>query len=242
LNRAQQDLYIPKEVWSQEFALACAELGYHDSNDGQKALNHVWLMKEKDTAVFRDVGSKMPEVTITRRASPYLKNLLRMKKEDESCPEEISGDSAGIKFEVRANSGRNYYLMYHNWAGALIVKLESIQKPDDKGLNEDENWAKTMTFRRVFDTPDAVRKSKGQKDSGIYMGETSMREVWKKEKEGEKETVHEGDTEYDGDIRTLVGIVRWKKKNMNDLPTDYFTETRTDLVITGDSVRQNPKI
>ena len=97
-----------------------------------------------------------------------------------------------------------------------------------------------MSFRRVFDTQDAVNKAKHQQDNGIYMGELAMREVLKKEKANEiAPTVHEGDCTYLGDIRTLVGVVRWKKEGMNDLPKDYFSENRTDLFLTGGSVSQN---
>ncbi len=57
-------------------------------------------------------------------------------------------------------------------------------------------------------------------------------EVLRKEKEKEiAPTVREGDCTYLGDIRTLVGVLRWKKEGMNDLPKDYFSENRTNLVL-----------
>ena len=131
--------------------------------------------------------------------------------------------------------------MYHDYAGVLIVKVESIMKPDEnKDLSDDAKWARTMKFRRVFETADAVRKARNQKDNGIYMGELAMREVLRTEKEENKApTVHEGDSEYVGDIRTLVGVVRWKKEGMGDHSKDYFSENRTDLLLTGGSVSQN---
>ena len=100
-----------------------------------------------------------------------------------------------------------------------------------------------MSFRRVFDTSDAVKKAKDQNDTGIYMGEKSLRDIWSKEKAGHVSTVHEGDCVYKGDIRTLVGVVRWQKEGMRDLPKDYFVENlRADLLITGSSICQNPKM
>jgi hypothetical protein len=239
LNRDQMEQVIAKEVWSIDFAAACSHLAWYENNSDQT--RHVWLMTAKDTAVFNVIVGKPLEVTITRRASPYLKRLLAMKKAHGSCPAEIS-DDVGIKFDVRANSGRNYYMMYHDFAGVLIVKVEGLNKPDvNSVLNEDESWAKTMTFRRVFDTKDAVTKAKGQKDNGIYMGEKAMREVWRKELEKQlAPTVHEGDCTYEGDIRTLVGVARWKKEGMDDLSQDYFVEyLRSDLLVTGSSVCQN---
>ena len=94
-----------------------------------------------------------------------------------------------------------------------------------------------------FDTSDAVKKAKDQNDNGIYMGEKSLRDIWSKEKAGHVSTVHEGDCVYKGDIRTLVGVVRWQKEGMRDLPKDYFVENlRADLLITGSSICQNPKM
>ena len=243
MNTDQKKLAIDKEVHSYDFAAACGHLGWYERNSGRNTTaDHVWLMKEKDTAIFNLIGKHL-EVTITRRPSPYLKRMVRMKREDGSWPENVSDHDIGIKFVVRANSGRNYYLMYHDVAGALMVKLENIKKPEeDKDLNEDEKWAETMSYRRVFDTADAVKKAQSQKDNGIYMGERALREVLRQEKLGNKEpTVHEGDSVYSGDIRTLLGIVRWRKEGAIDLPKDYFSENRTDLVVTGCSVCQNIK-
>jgi hypothetical protein len=241
LNKDQQELRIEKEVWSYEFAAGCAHLLWYESNRGNTASYHAWLMKEKDTAVFHSNDGHPLEVTITRRPSPLLKKLLGLKRAHGSCPVEVSDHDVEIKFEVRANSGRNYYLMYHDYAGVVMVKLEKIMKPNENDdLVDDDKWGETMSFRRVFDTPDAVNKAKHQQDNGIYMGELAMREVLRKEKANViAPTVHEGDCTYLGDIRTLVGVVRWKKEGMNDLPKDYFSENRTDLVLTGGSVSQN---
>jgi hypothetical protein len=247
LNQKQENLKIDKNKWSIDFAAACGDLAWYDTNQDKA---HVWLMKEKDTAVFNSVGKSL-HATITRRASPYLKKLLSMKKEHGSCPDEISGDNIGLNFDVRADSGRNYYLMYNEYAGVVIVKVESIQKPvedqhDQDELIEDKSWESTMTFRRVFDTPDAVKKAKGQMDDGIYMGEKSLRAIWQKERESGdsgSHTVHEGDCVYRGDIRTLVGVVRWRKESMRNYQKDYFLEyQRADLLLTGHSVCQNVKM
>jgi hypothetical protein len=238
-SRDQKEQVIAKEVWSIDFAAACSHLAWYEIN--RDHTRHVWLMPAKDTAVFNVIEGKPLEVTITRRASPYLKSLLAMKKAHGSCPAEIS-DDVEIKFDVRANSGINYYLMYHNFAGELIVKVESLKKPDvNSVLNEHDSWAKTITFRRGFDTKDAVTKAKGQKDNGIYMGEKAMREFWRKEVEMKlAPTVHQGDCTYEGDIRTQVGVARWKKEGMDDLSQDYFIEyLRTDLLVTRSSVCQN---
>ena len=253
LNEKQEKQPICSNIWSVDFAAFCGYLAWYAENQGTRASRapkDVWLMKEKDTAVF-SLAHSVLEATVIRRASPYLKRLLVAKKLHGSCPQDILPESVGIRFTVRAMSGRNYYLMYHPDAGVLMVKVESIEKPvEDKDgvtaiLNEDEKWKKTMTFRRVFDTQDAVMKAKGQKDNGKYLGEEALRKLWKEEVRTERMTYHEGDCTYEGDIRTLVGVVRWHRANTvtSELPKDYFAEyADADLVLTGDSVCQNTKM
>jgi hypothetical protein len=89
LNQDQKDLKIEKELWSYDFAAACGHLVWYESNRGNTASYHAWLMKERDTTVFHS-NDKPLEVTITRRPSPLLKKLLGMKRAHGSCPVEVS--------------------------------------------------------------------------------------------------------------------------------------------------------
>ena len=46
-----------------------------------------------------------------------------------------------------------------------------------------------------------------------------------------------------GDVRTLVGVVRWKSERAQDLAEDYFNEyLQADEVTTGADVVQNSKL
>jgi hypothetical protein len=249
LNKAQADLILPKNIWSFDFAAICGHLAWYADNRGSnKPPRQVWLMKETDTAVFTVVGppgraGSHLEATITRRASPYLTKLLDLKK-FVSASRVVK-----ITFTVRCYSGRNFYLMYDSFAGVVIVHVENIVRPqvDTTGnVDEDEKWKETIEFRRVFDTRDAAVKSKEQSSmlqkSHTYMGEAYFRKLLKEETENGTETFHLGDSTYMGDIRTLVGVVRWQKADQTDLPRDYFTEyAEADLFNTGESVHQNPK-
>jgi hypothetical protein len=78
--------------------------------------------------------------------------------------------------------------MHHDFAGEVMVELE----PDEnKDLGDDDKWGKTMLFRRVFGTLEAVKIAQDQQDNGIYIGELAMPEVLRKEKEKEiAPTVH----------------------------------------------------
>jgi hypothetical protein len=75
------------------------------------------------------------------------------------------------------------------------------------------------------------------------MGEAYFRKLYQEETKTKIETFHEGDSTYTGDIRTLVGVVRWQQANHVDLPLDYFTEYKdTDLLLMGEPVNQNPRL
>jgi len=239
LNKEQEGVLIAKNIWSYDFAAACGHLGYYAKNRGSnKPSRQVWLMKERDTAVLALVGSHL-EATITRRASPYLRKLLDLKGFDLS-----SGDIK-ITFTVRCNSGRNFYLMYDDYAGVVTVIVEKIMSPkEDKtgNVDEDEKWRETCEFRRVFDTRDAALKSKGRPNNGEYMGEKYFRELLKTEQKNRTETFHSGDCTYKGDIRKLVGVVKWKKVSMTEIPKNYFNEyAEADLFDRGEAVNQNPR-
>ena len=135
LNSKQESENIPVNKMSMVFAAGWGNLEFYARKKGSnKPHKQVWLMKENDTAVF---GSPL-EVTITRRALPYLRKLLHLK--------EIPGD-AKITFAVRCNSGcssgRNHYLMYHEFACVLIVAVEEISRPvgDNTGnVDKDTKW------------------------------------------------------------------------------------------------------
>ena len=243
LNKEQQQLELNTNIWSSEFAAQCGHLAWYQDNCGaQKMGRQVWLMKQENTAVFSAADVPL-QVTITRRASPYLKKLLELKKFKLHTPD------VKISFTVRRDSGRNWYLMYDDFAGVVIVSVEAIFKPvEDKtgNVNEDERWKGTMEYRRIFDTRDSALKSKDKKDDGNYMGAAYFRKLCAEEEkaslsQGKKiETFHPGNCVYKGDIRTLVGIVRWIKDKDVEVSNDYFTEyLDADLFRLGAYVNQN---
>jgi hypothetical protein len=50
--------------------------------------------------------------------------------------------------------------------------------------------------------------------------------------------LHLGDVFYTGDIRTLVGVVRWKSEGAKDLAEDYFPEYLQEDLVAGAGVVQ----
>ena len=62
-------------------------------------------------------------------------------------------------------------------------------------------------------------------DSRGYLGRTSLRLILQADKERRSETYHEGECIFDGDLRGLIGVVRWhpadeapKAENHKDYP------------------------
>ena len=152
---------------------------------------------------------------------------------------------------MRARSDVNYYLMFNDYAGACIVFVEKIMPPDETTRNERDKWSETMSFRRVFCTEEAASAmhSKGKTSRGKCMGNAFfLKKLHEEEGIGEKNgepftTYHVGDAYYTGDIRTLVGVVRWKSVDAENLAEDYFPEyLQADLVSTGLGVVQNTAV
>jgi hypothetical protein len=226
---------LNENPWSMDFAIACSNLAWYGNEQDPYP---VWLMKERDTAVYGK-GDHASEVTITRRASPYIGNMLRLK-ECRVHP--------GISFVVSARSEKNYYLMFDSYAGAFPVMVDKIMLPDVDARNETDKWKETFSYRRVFSLEEAVKNSRGTKDKGVRMGHAFFRRKLAEEQAFSKAndlevpftTYHVGDVFYTGDIRTLVGVVRWKSERAKDLAEDYFPEyLQADLFITGAGVVQS---
>ena len=238
LNSAQTEkVTLNENPWSIDFAIACSNLAWYGNPN---APSPVWLMKEPKTAVYGKEGDagNSSEVTITRRASPYLEKLLSLK----GCTVH-----PGISFVVRAKSMVYYYLMFDSYAGACLVTVDKIMARDQ------DDWSETMSYRRVFTTKESATQSKHKNDTGMNRGNAYFRALLLKEEQTAEEedsseqnsgepftTYHVGDVYYKGDIRTLVGVVRWKNEARHTLPDDYFKEyLQADLVNTGAGVVQN---
>jgi hypothetical protein len=55
------------------------------------------------------------------------------------------------------------------------VAVDKIMQPDDTARNEIEKRKKTVSYRRGFDTEEAVKFSKGKKGKGSNMGNDYFR-------------------------------------------------------------------
>jgi hypothetical protein len=141
-----------------------------------------------------------------------------------------------IKFNVRVNSARYHYLMYDQWAGGKLVHVTGLQRPGDG-----EDWEKTVEYRRVYTSQEAARftdiKNGGERG---FLGRRALQELAAADKENRRTTYHVGDTVYTGDIRDMIGVVRWavttcRGEKMSGM---YKEHTKADLIYIGPHVSE----
>ena len=138
-----------------------------------------------------------------------------------------AGDTR-IAFNVRQNSSRNHYIMYDQWAGAKLVSVEAVRRPDGR------DFSKTVDFRQIFTTEEALQVSDGLGGGTMgYMGRKELEELKKKDQRLKRTTYHNGDYLHSGNIKDVIGVVRWAEANtrgqsqVQGLYTDY---PKSDLI------------
>ena len=110
------------------------------------------------------------------------------------------------------------------------------------GLDEPrgDDWSETMRFVRLLPTEHAVQQSEDEGDDGPKLGRESMRKIWISLPPEMKDKVyHEGDVDFKGDVRELIGVARWYPFDQIDPPSNgYFKEcSKADLVYVGKAFR-----
>ena len=145
-----------------------------------------------------------------------------------------AGDTR-IAFNVRQNSSRNHYIMYDQWAGAKLVSVVAVRRPDG-------DWSKTVDFRQIFTTAEALNVSDAL-GGGIkgYMGIKELNELKMKDQRLNRTTYHNGDFLHSGNIKDVIGVVRWAEANtrgqsqVQGLYTDY---PKSDLIYIGPHISE----
>ena len=144
-----------------------------------------------------------------------------------------------IKFNVRVNSSRYHYIMYHQWAGAMLVHVTGLQHPDDG-----EDWEKTLEYRRVY-TSDEAASMTDITNGGTrgFLGRRALLalDAYDKSIKPPQTTYHVGDCVYRGDIRDVIGVVRWAVTSCRaqELSASVFEENKkADLIYVGTHVSE----
>ena len=176
----------------------------------QAKLSRIWsidFLFEVHNAIYYEHGEEFASVFRTWKESKvtYMVDRGGLYASIQRRPGfKCNFSSTTITFAVRPNSSANHYIMYDQYAGAMIVFVTSLQKPVDK------DWNKTVAFRRVYTTDEAIERT-DQQDGGRmgYMGKKALRGLKKNDKDHNQTTYHTGDCEYHGDIRNMIGVVQW---------------------------------
>ena len=136
-----------------------------------------------------------------------------------------------IQFTVQnpcaGGNTRYFFIMYDSFSGACLVDVVKVAEPC-KTCDVKIMQNQTIHFRRVWTTMEASSRCDTEQDTqhGL-LGSISLREKLKENMNEKKERYHVGDVVYeDGDIRDLIGIVKWypdQYKDAADLPKAYFS-------------------
>ena len=103
-----------------------------------------------------------------------------------------------------------YYIMYDSFAGAMLVEPTFILKVAPKGRQR-QQYANSIRYRRVYRSKEALNRTDSTQDSKKYLGKDSLQKFAEQEVEGDPDSVtyHVGDCEYTGDVKLIIGVVRW---------------------------------
>ena len=103
-----------------------------------------------------------------------------------------------------------YCIMYDSFAGAMLVEPTFILKVAPKG-RQNRQYANSIRYRRVYRSKEALNRTDSTQDSKKYIGKDSLQKFAAQEVDGDPDSVtyHVGDCEYTGDVKMIIGVVRW---------------------------------
>jgi hypothetical protein len=103
-----------------------------------------------------------------------------------------------------------YCIMYDSFAGAMLVEPTFILKVAPKGRQR-QQYANSIRYRRVYRSKEALNRTDSTQDSKKYLGKDSLQKFAAQEVDGDPDSVtyHVGDCEYTGDVKMIIGVVRW---------------------------------
>jgi hypothetical protein len=136
-------------------------------------------------------------------------------------------------FTVYPASGTLLYARKCDYGGVQLVRVTGLAEPCEN------DWSKTMHFRRYFSTYEALQHCEAAKDNGPALGRTSLRKFWNSRGSKQDDYVyHEGDCVFNSDVRELIGVARWYPVDQGQPQRAYFTECNmADLVFVGRQFR-----
>ena len=151
-----------------------------------------------------------------------------------------------ISFEV-SKSLRNkcFCVVYDHFSGSMLASVSEILKPR-RCSDRTEDWTGTLKFYRVYASAEAVNVVKNDSKAPHGDGKNALKLV-----AAETDvhaaltefTYHRGDVEYPGDVRDIIGLVRWLpvryKADPGGLSPDYFKGYEPfDLIYVGFDINE----
>ena len=200
------NLKVDLNKWSLQYLYDVFQgLGYCD----------VW----KDSMVTFNKTGKLT-AHVTRRPTDRLLRYLAWINRDEDPK---------ASFTVYSNSGTLLYARRCDFGGIQLVHVIGLDEP------RENDWSETMRFVRLFPTMDAITNCESNNNNGQFLGKKALREFWKSVNHPQKSDVyHQGDVDFKGDVRELIGVARWYPFGQEQPAASYFPDCKSaDLVYMG---------
>jgi len=212
---AEQVELSRQDVWKVDF---CVNVFNEATPHHPRQKTKVWLPSD---VTFRRQRSQLVAI-VTRRPSDRVKLLLQKHK--------IPISTASIEFTVERSSSNLGYIRFDEFAGFQLVTIETIKQQRKAG---EDAWAGTCSYRRLMTTEEALQTCDEDNDSKGYLGRKSLRLILDADKQSKRETYHEGECIFSGDLRGLIGVVRWHRAEEKPKPENHTDFPDSDLLRMG---------
>jgi hypothetical protein len=192
------DSIAENKAWSSDICYDIHDLLYEeDGYEGPWKLSRV-LRKGKDS------------ISVTRRPRQIAMDLCQGRHIDLKIRFNVTTGDNVFDDKAAEDQGGHYFLMFNAYAGCMMIEMESIAKEFPKRMDAVQ-WAKTAKFRRVYPASVAMNQTDSELDNKHCLGKRSLQKFADMEVEGDPATVthHVGDCIYTGDVRAIIGVVRW---------------------------------
>ena len=144
-----------------------------------------------------------------------------------------------ISFSVESTSelsgnSRYFFIKFNEDDGASIVDVLQVIRP--RAMAAGQIYNQTMQYRQIFSTREALHRTDRVDDdpSAGLLGRAGLLELLER---GDLELYHSGDVVQFGDIRTLIGVIKWYPEayeNQHRLTWGYFRNyPRADVIRVG---------
>jgi hypothetical protein len=152
----------------------------------------------------------------------------RFKKQGRLEIDDISFSVAPLRGGTEGTNTRYFFIVFDEFAGACLADVFQLQRPSCN------NWKKTMMYRRIWTTKEAsTRTDSTANTQGGHLGSKSLKKIL----DTGIDMYHSGDCKYEGDIRKLIGVVRWYSESYEceaDLPKGFhLLYPRADAIKVG---------